>query len=152
MKGHSITWDHTGCDHDEEDCSPQATFTCQAEPDSLCLNGCQECEDVWWLCGGGERCAQEREQQQDDLDEDDDPPAEHPTERHCTRGHLITPNWNNECYAVLNLNYGGNGPVSWGDAYDQFEGKRPMPAVDGPIVVINNGEDGCGWSYPAVTE
>jgi hypothetical protein len=148
-----VTWDHTDCDHDDGDCAPRATFTCQADPDSLCLNGCQECEDVWWLCRGGEQCERERTEQQENLDEGDDPLPEHPAERHCIRGHLITSN-GGECYAILNLHLGGNGPTSYADAMELYEGGNGdpmtwrMPIIDGPIVVINNGEDGCGWEYP----
>jgi hypothetical protein len=94
----------------------------------------------------------QREQLEDVYD--DDPhsvspePPPHPAARHCTYGHLVVPNPDGQCYAALSLNLGGNGPIDWVDARDLYAGPDLMPTVDGPIVVINNGEDGCDWEYP----
>lgn len=146
MANHAVTWDHSGCDHEDNWCRPEATFTCNAPPDALCVNSCHECDDIWFLCSGGEQCEEECAEQTADNDEEDDPVPPHPTERHCTHGHLITPNWKGECYAVLSLHYNG-GAVSWNDAEDQYDGDEPMSVRDGPVDAIPQGDEGVTWHY-----
>lgn len=146
MTDHSITWDHSGCEHEDDWCRPEATFTCQASADALCVNSCHECDDYWSLCSGGEECGTLRAEQDEYKDEEDQAAPTHPAERHCTFGHLITPNWKNECYAILSLHYGG-GPVSWFEAAEQYEGTKLMRVKDGPVVVVPQGAEGCTWYY-----
>lgn len=55
MTDHRVTWDHTGCDHDDGYCMPEGTLTCEAvdQGEKMCRWSCDDpdmfCE-TWSLC------------------------------------------------------------------------------------------------------
>jgi hypothetical protein len=125
---HHITWDHSGCEHDEQNpasgehwCYPTGQITC-SDPTGDCRKHCRvtgytNCEDGWIPCVG--ECA--------GYDHPD------PGVEHCVNGHILDLG---DCNAVLFLEEDTitNGPDD------------PTPFADGPIDVEWTGY-GYQWSY-----
>jgi hypothetical protein len=125
---HTITWDHTDCEHDDEHsaaaenwCYPDGTITC-TDLTGDCRRHCRTsvytgCEDGWQYC----------------RNECEGYGHVDPGVPHCTSGHVLDLG---ECNAILYIDYDvkGCGPV------------ESLPFTDGPIEVEWTG-DGYVWTY-----
>lgn len=122
MSGHSVTWNHSGCEHEHDDCTPEPRFECLVPvPDPLtvcCRVGCEECE-TYSDC---------------DACVPGDTEEGHPEAPHCDRGHPLRSYL--ECQALLFLT---DDPSSIEYADGDYH--------DGPIEVEWDGEY-YTWFYP----
>lgn len=121
---HTITWDHSQCEHTTDDdhwCSPRGRVSCD-DPDGDCRKHCRttgytNCENGWNYC-------------RDECDGYDHP---NPGVPHCTEGHILDVD---ECNVMLFIE---EDPVTNGPAEQQF--------TDGPIEAEWWTGYGFMWSY-----
>lgn len=87
MTNHRVVWDHSYCDHAEDDCSARGDITCDAtqaaEPHADCRWFCDGCE-VFRLCETPSGC--------DYCHRDAPSPVTFP---HCAQGHALV--WHDHC-------------------------------------------------------